>query len=180
MKNFTQLIENYNDIRLKALKDIVSLKEEASEEEFNKEVDTTKQQSQGKIRKKIANASVQAVEVQKEEVEQLDENLMKARQLYAQTYMKHGKTVGQSKDAQQKAYDAVEKKHGKDVLAQLKSHHQQNEEVELDERHLSSDEKQEMEKNVKGMKKKMSDFRQRYGDKAKSVMYATATKMAKD
>ena len=53
------------------------------------------------------------------------------------------------------------------------------EEVELDERSLTSDEKSEMEKNVKGMKKKLSGFKDRYGDRAKEVMYATATKMAK-
>jgi protein required for attachment to host cells len=53
------------------------------------------------------------------------------------------------------------------------------EEVELDERSLTSDEKSEMEKNVKGMKKKLSGFKQRYGERAKEVMYATATKMAK-
>lgn len=34
------------------------------------------------------------------------------------------------------------------------------------------------EHNVKSMKKNFGDFRQRYGDKAKSVMYATATKQA--
>ena len=53
------------------------------------------------------------------------------------------------------------------------------EEVELDERSLTPDEKSEMEKNVKGMKKKLSGFKQRYGERAKEVMYATATKMAK-
>jgi hypothetical protein len=54
------------------------------------------------------------------------------------------------------------------------------EEVEqMDERSLTSDEKSKMEKNVKGMKKSLSGFKDRYGDKAKSVMYATATKMAK-
>jgi hypothetical protein len=53
------------------------------------------------------------------------------------------------------------------------------EEYELDERSLTSDEKSEMEKNVKGMKKKLSGFKERYGERAKEVMYATATKMAK-
>jgi protein required for attachment to host cells len=53
------------------------------------------------------------------------------------------------------------------------------EEYELDERSLTSDEKSDMEKNVKGMKKKLSSFKDRYGDDAKSVMYATATSMAK-
>ena len=31
---------------------------------------------------------------------------------------------------------------------------------------------------VKGMKKNFKEFRQNYGDRAKEVMYATATKMA--
>ena len=53
------------------------------------------------------------------------------------------------------------------------------EEVELDERTLSSDEMSKREDYVKGMKKKMAGFKQRYGERAKSVMYATATKMAK-
>ena len=34
------------------------------------------------------------------------------------------------------------------------------------------------EEIVKSMKKKMSDFKDKYGDRAKEVMYATATKMA--
>jgi hypothetical protein len=54
------------------------------------------------------------------------------------------------------------------------------EEVEqMDERTLTSDETQKKEDYVKGMKKSVSGFKARYGDKAKSVMYATATKMAK-
>ena len=53
------------------------------------------------------------------------------------------------------------------------------EEVQMDERTLTAAEKKEKEMNVKGMKKNLSGFKDRYGDKAKSVMYATATKMAK-
>jgi hypothetical protein len=49
----------------------------------------------------------------------------------------------------------------------------------LDERTLTASEKKEKEMNVKGMKKNLSGFKARYGDKAKSVMYATATKQAK-
>ena len=50
----------------------------------------------------------------------------------------------------------------------------------LDERSLTKGEDKKKEKYVKGMKKSFSDFRARYGDDAKSVMYATATKMAKE
>jgi len=54
------------------------------------------------------------------------------------------------------------------------------EETELDERSLTDGEKDEKEKYVKGMKKNVDGFKKRYGDRAKSVMYATATKMAKE
>ena len=53
------------------------------------------------------------------------------------------------------------------------------EEVELDERTLTSGESKKKEEYVKGMKKGLSGFKQRYGERAKSVMYATATSMAK-
>jgi hypothetical protein len=53
------------------------------------------------------------------------------------------------------------------------------EDVQMDERTLTSAETKEKEKNVKGMKKSLSGFKSRYGDRAKEVMYATATKMAK-
>lgn len=54
------------------------------------------------------------------------------------------------------------------------------EEVEqVDERSLTSGETAEKERIVKGMKKGLAGFKARYGDRAKSVMYATATKQAK-
>ena len=40
-------------------------------------------------------------------------------------------------------------------------------------------EEKKKEKYVKGMKKAKGDFKDRYGDDAEAVMYATATKMAK-
>ena len=51
---------------------------------------------------------------------------------------------------------------------------------QVQERALSSDEKEEKERIVKGMKKSKGGFEKRYGDDAKSVMYATATKLAKE
>lgn len=51
--------------------------------------------------------------------------------------------------------------------------------IDLQERELTSSEKAKMEKNVKGMKKNLAGFKERYGKDAKSVMYATATKQAK-
>ena len=49
---------------------------------------------------------------------------------------------------------------------------------QVQEREMTSGETAERERIVKGMKKGFSGFRQRYGDRAKSVMYATATKQA--
>lgn len=51
---------------------------------------------------------------------------------------------------------------------------------QVDEREMSDTEMKKREDYVKGMKKNLSAFKQRYGKDAKSVMYATATKMAKE
>ena len=48
------------------------------------------------------------------------------------------------------------------------------------ERKLTKGEDDKKEDIVKGMKKSFKGFRDRYGDEAKSVMYATATKLAKE
>ena len=56
-----------------------------------------------------------------------------------------------------------------------------NEEVEsVDERKLTGAETGKKEKYVMSLKKKMGGFKKRYGERAKEVMYATATKMAKE
>jgi hypothetical protein len=54
-----------------------------------------------------------------------------------------------------------------------------NEEVELDERTLTAAETAKKEQIVKSMKKGLAGFKARYGERAKEVMYATATSMAK-
>ena len=52
------------------------------------------------------------------------------------------------------------------------------EDVELDEREMTDAEMKKREDIVKGMKKNMAGFKERYGERAKSVMYATAAKQA--
>ena len=54
------------------------------------------------------------------------------------------------------------------------------EEVEVQEKVLDKFETGEKERIVKGMKKDTKGFKKRYGDKWKNVMYATATKKAKE
>jgi hypothetical protein len=62
----------------------------------------------------------------------------------------------------------------------LKSQLRGEEVEQIDERSLTEPEMEKKEKYVMGMKKKLSGFKERYGDRAKSVMYATAAKMAKE
>ena len=50
----------------------------------------------------------------------------------------------------------------------------------VEERELTKGEEEKKEKNVIGMKKNKDDFKKRYGKDADAVMYATATKMAKE
>jgi hypothetical protein len=50
--------------------------------------------------------------------------------------------------------------------------------VNIEERTLTAGETKKKEEIVKSMKKGLAGFKDRYGDKAKSVMYATATKNA--
>ena len=50
---------------------------------------------------------------------------------------------------------------------------------ELIEKTLTKPEKEKKEEIVKSMKKDKKGFEARYGDRAKEVMYATATKIAK-
>jgi len=55
----------------------------------------------------------------------------------------------------------------------------QKSEIDLEERSLTEPEAKKKEEIVKSMKKKMPGFKERYGERAKEVMYATAAKMAK-
>jgi hypothetical protein len=52
-------------------------------------------------------------------------------------------------------------------------------EIDLAERKLTDAETEKKEDTVKSMKKNLAGFKDRYGDRAKEVMYATATKQAK-
>ena len=55
----------------------------------------------------------------------------------------------------------------------------QRSEIDLEERTLTEPETKKKEEIVKSMKKGIAGFKERYGDRAKEVMYATATARAK-
>jgi hypothetical protein len=236
----------------------ITVAEEVDNETFTKEVEAQKEKNAGRGKKaEVAKPSVQAVK--QEEVETPS---IHVRSMYTKHYAKHGGTISKAKEASTKAYDAVEKMHGKEMRDKLQTFHRKNmneeteqidelskdtlgsyikkashdvaskgaitrhfadksrreteekkhdlakdsmkrsdkvfasgwkrregmakavdrltkEDVQLDERTLTSSETSKKEEIVKSMKKGLSGFKQRYGDKAKSVMYATATKQAK-
>ena len=136
-KKFSEMVNLYQDKGLKSLSEMLA-KEEATEDEFNKEVEDAKDKAAGKKKQPdIAKGAVQAVKNEETHttVEVIDLN-----------------------DVNGVQYSEIE-------LAQ--------------ERTLTPAETDKKEEIVKSMKKGLSGFKDRYGDRAKEVMYATATKNAK-
>ena len=109
--------------------------------------------------------------LRKEDAEQLDELSKKTLANYMRANTK--------RMADPKNPDSMERKmkrHDDYFKAADKFH---KEEVELDEKTLTPAESKKKEEIVKSMKKRASGFKERYGKRAKEVMYATATKQAK-
>ena len=101
---------------------------------------------------------------------------------HADAVAKHGKENVRHADAVNRSGDKTGKKHV-EVLSKL------GEDVDInaingvkmstiDEKHMTEPEMKKKEEIVKSMKKGLAGFKERYGDRAKNVMYATATKQA--
>jgi hypothetical protein len=94
-----------------------------------------------------------------------------------------GRRAGESKVGQavKKGASAAGKAVAKKVKSDIETTKKalKKEEFELDEKTLTAAETKKKEEIVKSMKKGLSGFKSRYGDRAKEVMYATATKQAK-
>jgi hypothetical protein len=137
-KKFSEMVETYQAGGIKGLfEQLAVVEEEASQEEFNKEIKDAQDKSEGKKKVEVAKAAVQAVQNEETHttVEVVDFN----------------------------SVNGVE-----------------HSEIDLAEKTLTEPETKKKEEVVKSMKKGLQGFKDRYGDKAKSVMYATATKIAKD
>jgi hypothetical protein len=128
-RRFSEMISAYQEQGLKYISEL-SVEEQASQEEYEKEVNKAKNKSVGKEKADVAKAYVQAVK--NEEYEIIDANEINGVRF-----------------------------------------------ATIEERSLTEPEMKKKEEMVKGMKKGMSGFKQRYGDRAKEVMYATATARAK-
>ena len=91
---------------------------------------------------------------------------------------KHGRIADKRGDSKEKtALAATSHKRTKGISTAVDK--LSKEEVEqVEERHMTDGEMDKRETIVKSMKKGMAGFKDRYGDRAKNVMYATANKQA--
>ena len=82
-------------------------------------------------------------------------------------------------DNKDKAHQFIRDAHAKAIKnGTLKSGGVQKEDAQIEERMMTEPEKEKKEEIVKGMKKGLTGFKDRYGSRANDVMYATATKRA--
>ena len=147
-KLYKEMIESLKTGGIKSLFKTIEegkIEEEASQEEFTKEMQDQKAKFDGK--KKGADFSKPPVYTVKQEEVGIDEATHTEIQVIDMT------------DGSQKPVINV---------------------VDLEEKSLTEPEMKKKEEVVKSMKKGIAGFKERYGDRAKSVMYATATKIAKD
>ena len=172
------------------------MKEEASNDEFHAEVKKAKEKSLGKQTADVAKPAVSAV---KQESVDLSEEINVKKDYDDHEQSEHGVYKGKRKigyvvhNKKANTHTAYHgHKYGKDdyensddfssheaAVKRIKSSAGIQESVEqIDEKHMTPGEMKNREKIVKSMKKGMQGFKDRYGDKAKNVMYATATKQA--
>jgi hypothetical protein len=132
------------------------------------------------------HARLSGVKPTSEEVEQIDELSKDTLKSYSskakkdsEEYKKAGYAYDSDPDERAFAPKAF-KKAASRAAGAAKADSKIKEDIEqVDERTLTKGETAEKERIVKGMKKSLAGFKARYGDKAKSVMYATATARAK-
>ena len=197
MKKFSEMLDLINSQGLKALSEMI--KEEPDNEQFTKELKDQEAKAAGKKKQtNIAKGSVQAVKVE-EDVEQIDEltgkgqlpSIKKAHTAASDAAKQKLDTVRSTnvklpvpkeKTARISALDFADKQHRAQATragALMKKAGIKEETEQVEERSLTEPEMKKKEEIVKSMKKGLSGFKARYGDRAKEVMYATATARAK-
>ena len=94
----------------------------------------------------------------------------------AEIKMAQDKSQGKGKKAEvsKSAVQAVQSEEFEVVMDELNGYA----EATIEEREMTEPEMKKKEEIVKSMKKGIAGFKERYGDRAKNVMYATATKQA--
>jgi len=178
--SFTSLIESYKKDGLKSLGKMKKMKEEVDSETYEKEMKDQKDKFDGKKKGgDVAKASVQAVKQEETHTEIQVIDMTDANNIKKKTIDITEAEKMKGEDPCWKDYEMVgmKMKNGKKVPNCVPK----NEEVEqVEERTLTEPEAKKKEEIVMSMKKKLSGFKDRYGDRAKEVMYATATARAKE
>jgi hypothetical protein len=198
-KKFSEMVESYVESGIKGLFESF-VKEEVTNDQFKKELDKQQAKADGKApQADVAAPAVQAVK--NEEVEQLDElspgtlksyvNKAKPEVKAAKAERADARDAGDGKTAND-MYQLAKKRTAGIKQAKAKLNKEDTQEVEvvmdelngyaevtIEERSLTEPEMKKKEEVVKSMKKGLQGFKDRYGADAKSVMYATATKIAK-
>ena len=198
-KKFSEMVESYVESGIKGLFESF-VKEEVTNDQFKKELDKQKAKADGKApQADVAAPAVQAVK--NEEVEQLDElspgtlksyvNKAKPEVKAAKAERSSAEMADDYKTASDSQVTIGKRQAGiKQAKAKLNKEDTQEVEVVMDElngyaevtigeRSLTEPEMKKKEEVVMSMKKGLQGFKDRYGADAKSVMYATATKIAK-
>lgn len=131
---------------------------------------------------RISGIARSAEKLKKEEVEQIEELSKTTLSNYKDAAKENRAGYHDSKNSGDKdEAEYAKKKIVKRSSGIADANKRLGEEIEqVEERSLTPAETAEKEKNVKGMKKNIAGFKARYGSRAKEVMYATATKQAKD
>lgn len=164
-EGFSSLLDLYKNSGFVALQE--SLAEEVDNETFTKEVEENKKKASEKTKDDngIAKAAVQAVKNE----EQLNEFFYKLVAPSGEVHSKHG--------SESQAYNLM---NSSPKFKDYKVVPVVNEDV-IEEKELTPEEKAKKEEIVMSMKKKLGEFKKRYGsDRAKEVIYATATQKAKE
>jgi hypothetical protein len=190
-KPFSEMLQTYKSAGLKSLFEAIEEKaiaEESTNDEFKAELDDTQSKSTGKKKAEVSKPKVDAV--QQEEVEAIAEDDTGYQDRYA---VKNGKAVKHNPERGEKdephhvwadGPDHAVRKHAKMIKPGMKKEDMDINDINgvrmstIGEAEMTDAEKAKREDIVKGMKKGMAGFKERYGDRAKSVMYATATKQA--
>jgi hypothetical protein len=200
-EGFSAMLNAYNEGGIKGLFESM-IKEEPTNDEFKKELDKAQAKSEGKEKAEVAKSAVQAV--RNEETEQLDELSPGTLKSYVKGAKSEVRDAEEVRDSARAAgdgktandmYQLTKKRNAGIKQAKAKLNAEETEievldyndvngvkeaSFDLEEKTLTEPESKKKEEVVKSMKKGMQGFKDRYGSDAKSVMYATATKIAKD
>lgn len=179
-KQIIKITKESKQMNESALKDYIRkmiseiISEEKKEKEEEQRVDVSKVRDSAK-KEKLSQYKIA------EEVENSTLNEWKNQELFGLLTKRFGiLSEGAKPDFLDLDKDGDKKEPMKQAAKQAKEGESEEEEEELDEAKLSKAETKEKERIVKGMKPETEEFEKRYPGRGKQVMYATATKIAKE